>query len=68
MMNSRMPLANLHWQRKKGVKQLCVFGCSCYALDPRLQDGKKIPKWEPHAQARQFLGFLKEHSSKVCLV
>ena len=67
-MNSRMPLANLHWQRKKGVKQLCVFGCPCYVLDPRLQDGKKSLKWEPCAQAGKFLGFSKEHSSTVCLV
>ena len=50
------------------LKHLRVFGCPCHALDPRLQDGKKILKWEPRAQAGQFLGFSKEHSSKVCLV
>ena len=50
------------------LKQLRVFSCPCYALDPRLQDGKKILKWEPRAQAGQFLGFSKEHSSKVCSV
>ena len=38
-----------------------------YVLDSRLQDGKKILKWEPRAQQGQFLGFSKEHSSKVCL-
>ena len=25
------------------LKQPHVFGCPCYALDPKLQDGKKIP-------------------------
>jgi hypothetical protein len=27
-----------------------VFGCPVYVLKPRLQDGKKIPKWEPCAR------------------
>ena len=47
------------------LKQLRIFGCPCYVLDPRIQDGKKIPKWEPHAHAGQFLHFSKEYSSKV---
>ena len=40
------------------LKQLRVFGYPCFVLDPRIQDGKKIPKWEPHAHAGQFLGCL----------
>mgnify|MGYP000400032102 CR=1 FL=1 len=24
-----------------------VWGCPTYVLDPMLQDGKKIPKWQP---------------------
>ena len=28
-----------------------VWGCPAYVLDPKLQDGKKLPKWEP--QTRQ---------------
>ena len=31
------------------LKQLRIFSCPCYVLDPRLQDGKKILKWEPRA-------------------
>ena len=31
----------------RSLRRLRVFGCPCYILDPRLQDGKKIPKWEP---------------------
>ena len=26
-----------------------VFGCVVYVLDAALQDGKKVPKWSPHA-------------------
>ena len=50
------------------LRRLRVFGSPCYVLDPRLQDGKKIPKWEPRARQGQFLGFSKEHSSTVALI
>ena len=50
------------------LKQTCVFGCPCHALDPRNQDGKKFSKWESCAGAGNILGFSKEHSSKVGLV
>eukprot|EP00977_Amphora_coffeiformis_P012588 scaffold3140_cov87-Amphora_coffeaeformis.AAC.1 len=39
-----------------------------YVLDPRLQDGKKIPKWEPCSQQGQFLGFSKEHATTIGLI
>jgi hypothetical protein len=45
-----------------------VFGCPVYVLDAALQDGKKIPKWNPHACLGLFLGFLDVHSSQVLLV
>ena len=50
------------------LRRLRVFGCPVYVLDPRLQDGKKIPKWEPRARKGQFLGFSKEHATNVGLV
>jgi len=27
-----------------------TWGCPVYVLDPRLKDGKKIPKWEPRSR------------------
>jgi hypothetical protein len=39
-----------------------------YVLDPALQDGKKIPKWNPRARLGLFLGFLEWHSSQVPLI
>jgi hypothetical protein len=42
-----------------------VFGCPSYVLDPRLQDGFKIPKWEPRARLGQFLGFSGSHSTTI---
>eukprot|EP00957_Ditylum_brightwellii_P040349 3053197-Ditylum_brightwellii.AAC.1 len=33
-----------------------VWGCPSYVLDPTLQDGKKIPKWNLCKKCGQFLG------------
>jgi len=52
-------------------KTLCqakVFGCPTYILDPKLQDGNKIPKWSLHVHLGQFLGFLHNHSSSIGLI
>ena len=45
-----------------------VFGCPVYVLEAALQDGKKIPKWNPRARLGLFLGFSDVHSSQVPLV
>ncbi|KAL3782482.1 hypothetical protein ACHAWO_005229 [Cyclotella atomus] len=45
-----------------------VFGCPVYVLDPKLQDGQKIPKWNSKARQGIFVGFSTEHSSNVPLV
>jgi hypothetical protein len=45
-----------------------VFGCPVYALDPRLQDSKKIPKWKMRSRRGIYLGVSKHHSSTVHLV
>lgn len=45
--------------------QAHVWGCPAYVLDPKLADGKKIPKWNCCSRLGQFLGFSDEHSSLV---
>ena len=45
-----------------------VWGCPTYVLDPRLQDGKKIPRWEPRSKLGQFVGRSLIHSSSVGLI
>jgi transposase InsO family protein len=50
------------------LRRAKVWGCPAYVLDPRLQDGQKIPKWEPRARRGQFLGFSRRHSSLVGLI
>ena len=50
------------------LKNAKVWGCPSYVLDPRLQDGKKIPKWDPRSQVGQFLGRSTQHASSVGLI
>ena len=45
-----------------------VWGCPAYVLDPKLQDGKKLPKWEPKARRGRFMGMSSDHSSNVGLI
>ena len=42
-----------------------VWGCPTYVLDPKLQDGKKLPKWQACARRGQFLGISPDHSSTI---
>ena len=42
-----------------------VFGCPAYVLDPKLQDGKKLPKWTPRSRRGQYLGPSPDHSTLV---
>jgi hypothetical protein len=45
-----------------------VWGCPTYVLDPRIQDGKKLPRWEPCSKLGQFMGRSHEHASDVGLI
>ena len=49
----------------KDLLRTHVWGCPVFVLDPKLQDGKKIPKWNRRSRLGQFLGFSDEHSSLV---
>ena len=50
------------------LNRLHVWGCPTYVLEPQLQDGKKIPKWNKRSRLGQFLGFSKQHSTAVGLI
>jgi hypothetical protein len=64
------PLERLTQRRSdhKDLLRCHVWGAPVYVLDPRLGDGKKIPKFAQRARCAQFLGFSDEHSSTVGLV
>ena len=53
---------------RQRLKDLHVWGCPTYILDPKLQDGKKIPRWKPRSHRGVFLGFGDKYASSVPLV
>ena len=50
------------------LEALPVWGCPTYVLNPTLQDGKKLPKWQPRSRRGQYMGLSPFHASNVALV
>ena len=50
------------------LRDLHTWGCPVYVLDPTLQAGKKLPRWEPRSRRGVFVGLSTIHSSEVPLV
>lgn len=50
------------------LRDLHVWGCPVYVLDPVLQQGKKLPRWQPRSRRGLFLGYSPHHSSDVPLI
>ena len=44
------------------------WGCPVYVLEPKLQDGQKIPKWQPRSHRGQYVGASPVHASTVGLI
>ena len=42
-----------------------VWGCPAFVLEPKLQNGQKLPKWNRRSRLGQFLGYSENHSSLV---
>ena len=61
-------------ERFTGSKMNCEYlrrlrvCCPAYVLHARLQDGKKLPKWNSRAKRGQFLGFSPSHSTTIGLI
>ena len=47
------------------LQNMHVWGCPDYVLNPSLQAGQKIPRWEPRSKRGVFFGLSMVHSSKV---
>lgn len=50
------------------LRRMHPWGCPAYVLDPKLQDGKKLPKWNPRSRQGKFVGFSSAHASNVGLI
>ena len=53
---------------RQRLRDLHVWGCPVYVLEPKLQDGKKIPRWLPRSRRGVFLGLSPVYASTVPLV
>lgn len=45
-----------------------TFGCPVFILDPTLQQGHKIPKWQLRARQAVYLGYSPRHAQTVPIV
>jgi hypothetical protein len=45
-----------------------VWGFPVYVLDPKMQAGKKLPRWEPQSKRGMFMGISMQHPSEVHMV
>jgi hypothetical protein len=50
------------------LRNLHDWGAPTYVLDPQLQSGNKLPRWQPCSCRGIFLGFSTIHSSEVPLI
>ena len=50
------------------LRNFHVWGCPVYVLDPKLADGKTLPRWEPRSRLGLYLGPSPSHSTSVALV
>jgi hypothetical protein len=52
----------------KDFVHLHVWGSPAYVLDPKLQKGQKLPKWQPRSRRAIFVGLSKRHAATIPLV
>ncbi len=45
-----------------------TWGCPVFVLDPQLQSGQKLPRWQPRSRQGVYMGLSSIHSSEVPLV
>lgn len=51
-----------------GLRNDHTWGCHAYALDPKLQDGKTLTKWDYRTRQGQYLGKPSKHASSIGLI
>ena len=50
------------------LKGCHIWSCPVYVLDPKLQAGKKLPRWKPRTKRGMFVGFSRANSSDVPMI
>ena len=62
--------SEIYFDTKSDHQELCsakVWGSPSYVLDPRIQDGKKIPRRNPRSKMGQFLGRSDYHAGSFAI-
>ena len=52
----------------RDLQRTHVWGCPVFVLADKLANGQKLPKFDRRKRRGQFVGFSRQHSSKVALV
>lgn len=55
----------VHQQHNDEILRAKVWGCPAYVLDPKLQDGHKLPKWKRRSHCGMYLGSSFDHAESV---
>ena len=50
------------------LKLTHIWGCPTYVLEPTIQDGRKLSKWQPKSRQGAFLGFSDSHLTMIRLI
>ena len=67
--NGRTPVQNFCGAHDMlDIKEIHTWGCPCYVLDKRMQNGNMIPKWESRSRLGVYLGHSPCHAGSVALV
>ena len=67
---SGLPPEEIFMGQKGKNKLECfhTFRCPIFILEPRLQQGQKVPKWEPRSLMGEYLGHSPFHAQTVPLI
>ena len=64
----RLQIPSLEFCFCHKLKYIHMWGFPVYVLDPTLQQGHKLPKWQPRSRRRIFVGFSPNHSIDVHII
>jgi hypothetical protein len=53
---------------RHSLQDFHTWGCPVFILDPKLQSGQRLPRWQPRSRQGVFMGLSTIHSSEVPLV
>ncbi|CAJ1935465.1 unnamed protein product [Cylindrotheca closterium] len=59
-------ISRTRWPQSR-LTDVHVWGCPVYVLEKKIQDGQKLPWWQPRSTRQIYVGLSKKHASSVPL-